>query len=221
MIFRTKLKDTKSAALATARSTTADMRTRRERFVQEYLGDPRRNAAAAYMRAGYQAQGGAARSAAARLLKHPEVRRAIAVVREADAARFDLQRQDVIEALAHMAFADPRRLYHPGGTLKQLSELDPPTAVMLAHYEVEETVLAHSCAQAGDDTLSYDPDTIVVLRRKTKIKLADKRAALESIARIMGYAKEGPADMEDTSLKDLLKELQSRRSTILPVTDPQ
>ena len=45
---------------------------RMERFVLEYLAEPQ-SAAAAYSRAGYKAQGDAARTAAARLLKHPAV----------------------------------------------------------------------------------------------------------------------------------------------------
>jgi phage terminase small subunit len=120
----------------------AKPRLRRERFVQEYLADPQRNATAAYLRAGYKASPVSARAAAARLLRHRDVRRAIEAARDADAGNYEVQRERVVEQLARIAFSDVRELFHADGTLKEISELDAGTAAALAHYEVHETYLA-------------------------------------------------------------------------------
>ena len=119
-------------------AATADIRMRWERFVQEYLADPERNASAAYVRAGFTATGAAARTAAARLLKHPEIQAAIAAVRERDAKKYDVSRERVLAELAKIAFPDPRRFYRDAGSLKLSIEMDEDSAAALQGFEQAE-----------------------------------------------------------------------------------
>lgn len=209
-----------NAGGASAYSGTANTCPRRDRFVQEYLADPRRNATTAYVRAGYTATGTAARAAAARLLKHPQVRKAINLAREIDANKFEVQRQNVIERLAWIAFADPRKAFHPDGSIKLPTELDDATAGALLQYDVTETLA--SSGQVGDGDVFDDPPPpavagTVVTRRTVKARWANKIAALDALVKIMGYANDGGEPAKTDTLNKLLQNILESRSSFLHV----
>ena len=78
------------------------MTLRQERFVREYLVDL--CGAAAARRAGYAT--GGARNAAYRLLQMPEIRRKVAMAMELEKEETALRREQVIEELKSVAFAN-------------------------------------------------------------------------------------------------------------------
>lgn len=208
------------AGSASAFSRTANTCPRRDRFVQEYLADPRRNATTAYLRAGYTATGSSARAAAARLLKHPQVRKAISAAREIDADKFEVQRQNVIERLAWIAFADPRKAFHPDGSIKLPTELDEATAGALLQYDVTETWAASEQTDDPDVFAPLSPPaatSTIVMRRTVKVRWASKIAALDALVKIMGYANEGSEYSRADTLNALLQDILENRSSALHV----
>ena len=78
------------------------MTGRQERFLREYLVDL--CGAAAARRAGYSPKG--ARSAAYRLLQMPEIQRKVAVAIEKEKEDSQLRREQVIQELRSVAFAE-------------------------------------------------------------------------------------------------------------------
>jgi len=105
--------------------------------------------------------------------------------------RTQITQDMVLKELANLAFSDPRKFFREDGTLKHPSELDDKTAAALAQFEVRE--------EFGNE----EPDEEVEpqphgggLRRQygrkrlsgytTKVKWADKRAALVDIGKHLG-----------------------------------
>src|SRR5690349_3808788 len=103
-------------------------------FVQEYLLDL--NATQAAIRAGYSEA--TAYSQGQRLLKHVEVKKAIAAAKKERAERMAIKQDRVLAELARVAFFDMRRLYDAKGNLIPVHELDTDTAAALAGLDVIE-----------------------------------------------------------------------------------
>lgn len=195
------------------------------RFVHEYLADPS-SATAAYKRAGFSADGAAARAAAARLLKSPAVKAAIQAARAADAAKYEITRERVLAEYAKLAFTDPRKFFRDDGTLKHPAELDDATAGALQQFEVEEEYI-------GDDPdVELEPQPhggglkrahakTLAIGRTAKIKWHDKKGALDSIVKMMGYAKEeNPLGTPENPVRMIVEQMQGRQSALTPSSIP-
>lgn len=141
---------------------------RQQLFIDEYLIDL--NATQAAIRAGYSAK--TAGQMGFELLKKPEIQQAIEKARAKTAEKLEITRERVLEEYAKLAFLDPRRFYNPDGTLKKVPDMDADTAAALMGFEVDEIKM-------GEDS-----PAIGVTQ---KIKWHDKKAALDSIARMMGW----------------------------------
>ncbi|QMV33226.1 terminase small subunit [Ralstonia phage Gerry] len=148
----------------------APLSPKMERFVDEYLADF--NGTQAAIRAGYAKSG--AHVQAARLLNNAKVIKAIQERRDRVAKRFELTRERLIEEYCKLAFSDPRKFFREDGTLKTIPELDDETAAALAHFEVMEEFDG-----SGENRMQVG--------YTSKVKWTDKRAALDSIARVMGW----------------------------------
>ncbi|TDW63112.1 terminase small subunit [Novosphingobium sp. PhB55] len=198
-----------------------------ERFVLEYLSVFPRNATAAYERAGYRASGQAARTAASRLLKQPAVATAIEEHRQAEAARLSVSKESVLAEYAKIAFSDPRRFFREDGSLKHPEEMDDSSAAALVQLEVEEEYADLPAeeeleAQAHGGKLKRRAKRRIAIGRTTKIKWSDKRAALDSIVRMMGYAKDAtPLGTPENPVHMLLADMASRKSALTPVETPE
>jgi phage terminase small subunit len=154
------------AFLLPARGTDA-VTPRQQIFAREYLIDL--NATRAALRAGYKAT---TARAAFRLLRKPAVAAAVAEGMAARARRTETDADRVLREYAKLAFADIRRLATWGKAGVELRE----------HTEI------------SDD----DAAAIVELSRTGKntgarIKIHDKRAALDALARHVGVFAEGEA----------------------------
>ena len=146
------------------------MTPKQKRFVDEYLIDC--NASAAARRAGYSAR--TADAIGRENLGKPTIAAAIAEQQAARAQRTQITQDRVLEEYAKIAFLDPRRFYDSAGNLLDITELPKDVAAALAGIEV-------TTERAG-----MDEDGKPLLRPVRKIKFADKRAALDSLARHLG-----------------------------------
>ncbi|RQQ19720.1 terminase small subunit [Burkholderia stagnalis] len=148
-----------------------DLNPKQARFVDEYLRDL--NATQAAKRAGYSEK--AACQIGSRLLSNVKVQAAITAARERLAKKFEITRERVMLEYARLAFADPRAFFREDGTLKRVPELDDDTAAALAGFEVTEEFDG-----SGEDRMQVGVTS--------KVKWSDKRAALDSISKVMGWS---------------------------------
>jgi phage terminase small subunit len=138
------------------------------RFVEEYLVDM--NGAAAVRRAGYKHSRPDA--LAYDLLRKQDICDALNAAQRERSARTGITADRVLKEIARLAFADPRAVmaWGPNGvTLRESSELSDDEAAAVA--EVSET-----WTDAGGGS--------------RKVKLHDKVAALEKLARHVGLYEE-------------------------------
>jgi len=135
------------------------------RFVEEYLIDL--NGKQAAVRAGYAAK--AAEVQASRLLRNAKVRVALEDAMLARSKRTAVNADRVLTEFARLAFANMRDYWPPGGETIDLHRLDQDRAAAVAEITINETV-----------------DPAGVLHRRTRLKLHDKKGALDSLARHLG-----------------------------------
>ena len=136
---------------------------KQERFVQEYLIDL--NATQAAIRAGYSPQ--TARAIGAENLTKPDIQQAITEAQGAMAEKVEVTREEIIKELKRLAFVnmDAYSQWGPGGVvLRDSKELTPDLTAAVA--EVSQT------KSKGGGTI--------------KLKLHDKKGALELLARYLG-----------------------------------
>lgn len=195
---------------------------RKELFVNEFLKDG--NATQAVIRSGYSPNGANRRGAA--LLKDPVVRARIEEARAEAACAAGITRERVLREYAKLAFSDPRLFFNADGTLKHPTELDDDTAAALAQFEVSEEL-------ADDDSdEKLEPQTHGgALKRSyakrvagylTKIKWSDKRAALDSIVKLQGWAKDASTlGTPQNPLTVLLDQLGNKSALPVQAIDPE
>lgn len=141
---------------------------KQKRFADEYLIDL--NATAAYGRAGYIGKGKTAGVNAARMLGNARVAAYIAAKQTKLQEKTGITQERVLAEYAKIAFMDPRKFFTPEGNLIPIHELDDDTAAALAGMDVVEN------RGEGGAVVDYTK----------KIKISDKRGALDSIARTLG-----------------------------------
>lgn len=143
---------------------------KQERFVAEYLIDL--NATQAAIRAGYSQR--TANEQGARLLANVSVRSSLQSAMKKREERTKITQDRVLEEYAKLAFLDPRRFYDDSGWLKPVHLLDEDVAAALVGVDVIE---------------SYDKEGQSTSTTK-KVKFADKKGALDSVARHLGMFKD-------------------------------
>lgn len=136
---------------------------KQRRFVEEYLVDL--NATQAAIRAGYSER--TAGAIGAENLAKPEIRQALAHAQSRVAEKVAITVERVLLELSRLAFLDVRRLFDDLGNLKPINKLDDATAAAIVSFDVE--------VRPGRDSV-----------RVFKIKLCDKKGALDSIAKHLG-----------------------------------
>ena len=142
---------------------------KQKRFVEEYLVDL--NATQAALRAGYSER--TAYSIGQENLKKSEIVKQIAERRAELQQETEITQQRVLKEYARLAFLDPRKLFHDDGRPKNITELDDDTAAALTGLDVQEVYEG-----SGDDR-----EFVGFIK---KYKLADKKGALDSIAKHLG-----------------------------------
>ena len=137
---------------------------KRQRFVNEYLIDL--NATAAYVRAGYKAKD--ADVAGPRLLGIVGVQEAIAKAQAKLAAKLEITQEKVLTEYAKIAFSN----------MSKFSKWGPDGVTLIDSEDLDEDSAA--CVAEVSQSVTAEGGTI-------KFKLHDKKGALDSICKMLGF----------------------------------
>lgn len=138
-------------------------------FVAEYLLDL--NATQAAARAGYSAK--TANEQGAQLLANVSVRSAIDAAMAKRANKLEITTERVLAEIARLAFFDARNLFDEGGNPIRVPDLDEDSARAIVGMDV---------VMIGNADMG--------IGQVQKVKLADKKGALELLGRHMGLFKD-------------------------------
>lgn len=141
------------------------LNARQSLFVAEYLKDL--NATQAAIRAGYSQK--TAEVQAHHLLRNPKIAAAVKQAMEKRGTRCQISQDRVLEEYARLAFFDVRRLFDADGKPIPITQLDDDTARVIVGLDVATI---------------WNKDA--GLSEVLKYKLADKKGALDSVARHLG-----------------------------------
>jgi phage terminase small subunit len=142
------------------------------RFVEEYLVDL--NGKQAAIRAGYSPK--TAEVQASRMLRYAQVQLALEAEMQAQSKRTQVTADHVVTELAKLAFANMGNYLPKKGEKIDPSRFDQDRAAALEEITIDEVV-----------------DSAGVIRRRTHLKLHDKKRALDSLARHLGLFADRPA----------------------------
>ena len=151
----------------------ANLTIKQERFAQRYVEHG--NASEAY-RQSYDAADMAPETIwteASLLLKNPQVARGSKVLNELALKRHEVTVDRVVAEYKKIAFLDIRNAFTEDGELKAIVSVDDDTAAAIAGVEFEEV-------------FEQDGRKRVHVGRIHKIKLSDKKGALDSLAKHLG-----------------------------------
>ena len=152
--------------------TDTPLTPKQELFAHKYLETG--NASEAYRlsyAAGNMKPASVHRSAAA-LLANPKIASRLADLKGRQLKRHEVTVDRVLAEYGKLAFLDIRKAFDGDGKLKAIHDLDDDTAAAISGLEVETRVTP------GGDGQGHN--------RLHKIKLSDKRAALDSLAKHLG-----------------------------------
>jgi hypothetical protein len=150
-----------------------DLKIKQARFIAAYLSNGQ-NGTQAYKEAGYKAENDpVAASCASTLLRNPKVEKAINEYMDKFVTNKAILRRKVLQIYADMASFDPKDILSPDGELKCDSLADIPLNL-------------RRCI-AGIETRYYGKDAE---RKKTIVKLVDRKAALDKLAQHTGLIKD-------------------------------
>lgn len=164
------------------------------KFVAEYIID--QNATQAAIRAGYSED--TARSIGSENLTKPDIADAIAEQLDAQQARTLITADRILREYGRIGFLDTRKLFDENGALKKITELDIDTQAAIAGIDVVTT----GNAELGIGEI-------------TKIKLADRKGALDSMARCLMMFNDKKTVSVDEPLAQLLSMITSSNSDVL------
>lgn len=167
-------------------------------FVAEYLVDL--NATQAAIRAGYSAAN--ADKIGSQLLGKTRIAESIQDAMQRRESRTEITQDRVLQEYAKLAFLDPRRFYDATGNLIDIPNLPADVAAAISGMDI-------AVEKAGSDE-SGNP----VFAQVRKIKLADKKGALDSVARHLGMFNDKISQTINAEIKaeishSLAPELQS------------
>ncbi len=152
---------------------TNELTPKQQRFVAEYVIDL--NGTQAAIRAGYAP--GSAEVQASRLLSNAKIASAVAKAKQSVAERLGITAERVLTEYARLAFLDIRKVFTAEGNLKPIHDIDDDTVAAISGLEVEDLYEGK-----GQDREHVG--------RLHKIKLSDKKAALDSLAKHIGLLKD-------------------------------
>jgi phage terminase small subunit len=140
------------------------------RFCREYLVDL--NAKQAAIRAGYSPR--TAYNSGYTLMQRPDVQKLIQEMMAARAERTEITMDRVLQEWAKIAFLDPRQFFDADGNLIDIHALPADAAAALAGMDV------------STERIGEDADGKPRFGSVRKIRFADKKGALDSVARHLG-----------------------------------
>lgn len=144
---------------------------KQEKFCLEYLKDL--NATQAAIRAGYSEK--TATVIGAQNLTKVNIQEFINEAREKDANNAEIDRAMVLEAYRRLAFYDARKFYDADGNILSVPDLDEETAFALTGFDVMEE--KGGTGKGTQEVLGYTK----------KIKMSNRKDALDSICKVLGF----------------------------------
>jgi len=177
--------------------------TRREReFCLQYV-KLRRNSRAAAIAAGYSEN--SAYMYSAKLLKRDNVKEYIAELYKELETEVKVTVADILLELKRIAFFDIRKIYDEDGRLKNIQDIDDDTAAGILSIESAEEFGGYG----------LDRGKVADVR---KVKVADKRGALQDMAKMLGYntpeelkvTVSTMPDLSNLSVEDIRKLLEDK-----------
>lgn len=145
----------------------------RARFVDEYMLD--QNATQAAIRAGYSPASAA--TTGYRLLKDAEICAEISRRTSQRSTSLGITADRIMQEYARLALLDPLDLFNADGSMKALKDIPEDARRAIGGLEIRELKDIET------------PDGLIAATLK-KIKLIDKKGALDSLAKILGMLKE-------------------------------
>lgn len=143
---------------------------RQEAFCNEYLVDL--NGTKAAIRAGYSPVSAA--EVASQNLRMSNIQARISQLRESTGKGYNITRERIAQELARISFFDIRNIFDDNGKLKSPEDWSDEEAAAVSGLETEQL------------TEGYGNDKVVIGQLK-KVKITDKKGALDSLAKLMGY----------------------------------
>lgn len=168
----------------------AGLSPKQAKFVEEYLIDL--NATQAAIRAGYSVK--TAQEQGSQNLSKLIIQKVLSERMQARAARIEITQDRVLNELAKLAFLDIRKAFDETGNLKPIRDLDDETAAAIAGLDVAE--------------LTSDGQVIGTLK---KIKLSDKKGALELIGRHLRMWNDKLDITANVSIADAIRDRIAKR----------
>lgn len=165
----------------------AELTEKQENFCNEYLIDF--NASRAARAAGYSDD--TAYAIGSENLRKPEIQARIHQLRAEMGKQFNITRERIAQEYARIAFGDIRKIFKEDGSLLLPFEWDDDTAAAIAGIDTDELF----------DGVGREREQIGVTK---KVKLSDKRAALDSLVKLMGYAAPTRTELTGAGGKDLV-----------------
>lgn len=183
---------------------TAALTPLQERFIYEYLKDF--NGTRAYMAANPGVKESTAGTESWKLLKNPEIQKAVVAARDRIADRLELTVERTMLEIARLAYFDARKLFDKEGNPLPITELDDHTAAAIAGLEVLDQF----------DGTGEERTRIGCLK---KYRIADKNSALEKAAKIVGLFEADNRQRAD-ALATMLERINAAGSTLPVHSDP-
>lgn len=153
---------------------------KQEAFCNAYLIDF--NGAKAARAAGYAED--SSNVEASRLLASANIQARITELRTQMGKSFNISRERIAQELARIGFLDIRNVFNENGSLKDPKEWGDDEAAAIAGLETEQTFEGSGEDRTWTGYLK-------------KVKLTDKKAALDSLAKLMGYNAPDKASLVD------------------------
>ncbi len=177
------------------KSTSIEGTTAQQKlFAYAYINN-KGNAKQAAIEAGYSSK--TAEQQASRLLSKVKVKNLISKLQDKLEKKSLLSQEMVLEGYRRLAFYDARKFYGENGNLISVPDLDDETAFALSGFEVTE------------EKDSDGKGNIVVVGYTKKIKMSDRRSALDSICKVLGY---NAAEKKDVTINNFLNFLKASSS---------
>lgn len=176
---------------------TVNLTGKQEAFCNEYLVDL--NGTQAAIRAGYSEDSAA--NIAYENMRKPEISARIAELRDQMGRGFNITRERIAQEYARIAFFDIRKIYD-GEQLKPLEQISDDEAAAIGG--VKRAVTTFGDEDNGGEKVSVE------------VKIWDKRAALDSLVKLMGFA--APDKIDHTTAGQPITTVKIIRDTTSRIT---
>lgn len=143
---------------------------KQEMFCKEYVRES--NATKAAILAGYSKD--TAGVIGCENLTKLNISARIKELRKEAAERYSISFERILQEYSRLAFYDIRGLYDTNGQLKNIKDIDYDNAAAITSLE-------------SDELTEYQEDLLVKIGKTRKVKLADKKAALDSLCKVLGF----------------------------------